>query len=63
MRRFALQPTTNNNKEEQAMDEKIMVESTRAEFDEILRYQETLDGATVQTAILNAINIALDKED
>jgi hypothetical protein len=63
MRRFALRPTTNNNKEEQAMDEKIMVESTRAEFDEILRYQETLDGATVQTAILNAINIALDKED
>ena len=45
------------------MDEKITVEFTGAEFDEILRYQETLDGATVQTAILNAINIALDKED
>ena len=63
MRRFALQPTTNNNKEEQAMDEKSMVEFTGAEFDEILRYQETLDGATVQTAILNAVRLALDNAD
>jgi hypothetical protein len=45
------------------MDGKIMVEFTEAEFDNILDYQKTLDGATVQTAILNAINIALDKED
>ena len=42
------------------MDEKIMVEFTGAEFDEILSYLVTLDNATVQTAILNAIRIALD---
>ena len=63
MRRFALQPTTNHNKKEQAMNEKIMVEFTGAEFDAILEYQKTLEGATVQTAILNAVNIALDKAD
>jgi hypothetical protein len=47
----------------QAMNEKIMVEFTGAEFDAILEYQKTLEGATVQTAILNAVNIALDKAD
>lgn len=45
------------------MDEKIMVEFTGTEFDEILHYQETLDGATVQTAIINAVRIALEKAE
>jgi hypothetical protein len=45
------------------MNEKIMVEFTGAEFDAVLEYQKTLEGATVQTAILNAVNIALDKAD
>ena len=52
-----------NRDDGRAMDGKIMVEFTETEFDNILDYQKTLDGATVQTAILNAINIALDKED
>jgi hypothetical protein len=45
--------------EEKHMDEKVMIEFTWEEFDEILKYQETLQNATVQSAILNAIRVAL----
>ena len=44
------------------MDGKISIEFSSEEFDEILEYQETLENATVQSAILNAIRIAMDDE-
>ncbi len=44
------------------MDGKISIEFSIEEFDEILEYQETLENATVQSAILNAIRIAMDDE-
>lgn len=45
------------------MEERISIEFTGEEFDEILKYQETLKGATVQTAILNAVRIASEEKD
>lgn len=45
------------------MEEKISIEFSGEEFDEILKYQETSKGATVQTAILNAIRIATEEKD
>lgn len=42
------------------MLEKISIEFTGEEFDEILKYQETLENATVQSAILNAIRIVTE---
>ena len=45
------------------MKEKISIDFSEEEFDEILKYQETLENATVQTAILNAIRITMDEKD
>lgn len=45
------------------MDEKTMVEFTKEEFDKILQYQEIIEGDTVQDAIINAVNIALEKAE
>lgn len=45
------------------MKEKISIEFSGEEFEEILEYQETLENATVQTAILNAIRIAMEEKD
>lgn len=45
------------------MKEIISIDFSSEEFDEILKYQETLEGATVQTAILNAIRIAMEEKD
>jgi len=42
------------------MEEKISIEFSGEEFEEILEYQKTLECATVQTAILNAIRIATE---
>ena len=42
------------------MEEKLSIEFSGEEFDEILKYQETLENATVQSAILNAIRIATE---
>lgn len=42
------------------IEEKISIEFSGEEFDEILKYQETLEKATVQSAILNAIRIATE---
>lgn len=45
------------------MKEIISIDFSEEEFDEILKYQETLENATVQSAILNAIRIAMEEKD
>ena len=45
------------------MKEIISIDFPEEEFDEILEYQKTLENATVQTAILNAIRIAMEEKD
>ena len=42
------------------MKEIISIDFSEEEYDEILKYQETLENATVQSAILNAIRIATE---
>lgn len=44
-------------------DEKISIEFTGAEFDEILKYQGYAGATTVQNAVMNAISIAFDDAD
>jgi hypothetical protein len=45
------------------MKEIISIDFSSEEFDEILEYQKTLENATAQTAILNAIRIAMEEKD
>ena len=45
------------------MKEIISIDFSEEEFDEILEYLETLENATVQSAILNAIRIAMEEKD
>lgn len=42
------------------MEEKINIEFTGEQFDEILRYQDFVKATTVQNAIMNAVRIAMD---
>ena len=42
------------------MDEKINIELTSEELDEILEYQKVLGTDTVQNSIMNAIRNAID---
>lgn len=44
-------------------NESIMIEFSGEEFDMILKYQEESEATTVQSAILNAIALALDHAD
>lgn len=45
------------------MGEKISIDFTGEEFDRIMQYMELSEAVTVQTAIMNAISIALDEVD
>ena len=45
------------------MDEKVSIEFAGEEFDQIMEYMKMIDAVTVQTAIMNAISIAMDDAD
>ena len=45
------------------MEEKISVEFTGEEFEKIMEYMNHVEATTIQSAILNAISIALDDID
>jgi ABC-type lipoprotein export system ATPase subunit len=42
------------------MNEKVSIEFTGEEFDQIMQYMKLIDAVTVQTAVMNAISIAMD---
>lgn len=45
------------------MNEKVSIEFTGEEFDQIMQYMNLIDAVTVQAAIMNAISIAMDDAD
>jgi len=45
------------------MNEKVSIEFTGEEFDQIMQYMKLIDAVTVQTAVMNAISIAMDDAD
>ena len=45
------------------MEEKIRIEFSGKELDMIMKYMELVKATTIQTAIMNAISIALDEAD
>ena len=45
------------------MNEKVSIEFTGEEFDQIMQYMKLIDAVTVQTAVMNAISIAIDDAD
>ena len=42
------------------MNEKVSIEFTGEEFDQIMQYMKLINAVTVQTAVMNAISIAMD---
>jgi len=45
------------------MQEKIHVEFSSEQFEEIMRYMKLIEAPTVQCAIMNAISIAFDESE
>lgn len=45
------------------MNEKISIEFTGEEFDQITKYMDFVKASTVQNAIMNAISLAFDEAE
>lgn len=45
------------------MNEKVSIEFTGEEFDQIMQYMKLIDAVTAQAAVMNAISIAMDEAE